>query len=54
VVRVDYILLASLKITAGPTPKDLDPDSIRINDLENQEDDGETTLEAGTGDSPNP
>jgi hypothetical protein len=34
VARVNFILLASLKITSGPTLKDLDPDSIRINDLE--------------------
>jgi hypothetical protein len=29
VARVNFILLASLKITAGPTLKDLDPDSIQ-------------------------
>jgi hypothetical protein len=29
VARVNFILLASLKITAGPILKDLDPDSIR-------------------------
>jgi hypothetical protein len=28
VARVNFILLASLKITAGPTLKDLGPDSI--------------------------
>jgi hypothetical protein len=31
VARLNFILLASLKITAGPTLKDLDPASIRIN-----------------------
>jgi hypothetical protein len=29
--RLNFVLLASLKITAGPTLKDLDPASIRIN-----------------------